>query len=66
VTQSNVSKDFVMLVPLYLQMADGRTVRILNLGMPGDATIERTVKLGKLPSPAKKLLLNYNWDVLSD
>ena len=66
VSQSNVSKDFVMLVPLYLQMADGRTVRILNLGMPGDATIERTVKLGKLPSPAKKLLLNYNWDVLSD
>jgi hypothetical protein len=66
VTQSNVSKDFVMLVPLYLQMADGRTVRILNLGMPGDATIERTVKLGKLPSPAKKLLLNYNWDVLSN
>jgi hypothetical protein len=24
------------------------------------------VKLGKLPSPAKKLLLNYNWDVLSN
>jgi Peptidase family M1 domain len=66
VTQSNVSKDFLMVVPLYLQMADGRTVRILNLGMPGDATIERTVKLGKLPSPAKKLLLNYNWDVLSN
>ena len=66
VTQSNVSKDFAMVVPLYLQMADGRTVRILNLGMPGDCVVERTVKLGKLPSPAKKLLLNYNWDVLSN
>lgn len=66
VAQSNVSKDFVMLVPLYLQMADGRTVRIMNLGMQGDTVSDHTVKLGKLPSPAKKLLLNYNQDVLSD
>jgi aminopeptidase N len=66
VTQSNVSKDFLMLVPLYLQMADGRTVRILNLGMEGDRVSDHTVKLGKLPAPAKKLLLNYNQDVLSD
>jgi hypothetical protein len=66
VTQSNVSKDFMMLVPLYLQMADGRTVRILNLGMQGDMVSDHTIKLGRLPAPAKKLVLNYNQDVLSD
>jgi hypothetical protein len=56
----------MMLVPLYLQMADGRTVRILNLGMQGDMVSDHTIKLGRLPAPAKKLVLNYNQDVLSD
>jgi hypothetical protein len=65
-TQSNVSKDFLMIVPVYLQLADGRTVRVFNLGMGGDMTSEHTIKLGRLPSPAKKLLINYNYDVLSD
>lgn len=32
----------------------------------GVTTFDQTVKLGKLPSPTKKLLLNYNEDVLSD
>lgn len=66
VTQSNILKDFVMLVPLYLEMENGRTVRILNLEMKGDMTSDHTVDLGELPSPAKKLLLNYNQDVLSN
>lgn len=66
VTQSNVSKDFLMIVPVYLQMADGRTVRVFNLGMQGDMTSDHVIRLGKLPAPAKKMLLNYNQDVLSD
>ena len=65
-TQSNVSKNFVMIVPVYLQMENGITVRIANIGMHGEGTIEHTMKLGKLPSPGKKLLVNYNSDVLSD
>jgi hypothetical protein len=66
VTQSNVSKDFVMLVPLYIKLADGRTLRILNLALQGDTVVEHTVKLGRVPSEPKKVLLNYNADVLSD
>jgi hypothetical protein len=66
VTQSNVSKDFLMIVPVYLQMADGRTVRVFNLGMQGDMVSDHVIRLGKLPSPGKKMLLNYNQDVLSD
>jgi len=66
VTQSNVSKDFIMLVPIYLKLENGRTVRILNLTMQGDTVFDRTVQLGKVPSEPKKVLLNYNADVLSD
>ena len=65
-TQSNVSKDFLMLVPLYLQTENGNTVRIGNVRIHGDDTLEKTLKLGKLSSPAKKMLINYNADVLSD
>jgi len=66
VTQSNVSPKFLMPVPLYLEMADGHTVRLGRVYLLGDTTVEKTVKLGKLPSPAKKLVLNYNEDVLSN
>jgi hypothetical protein len=64
--QSNVSQSFVMPVPLYLQMQNGTTVRIANVVIHGSATIEHSLVLGKLPSPAKALLVNYNADVLSD
>lgn len=66
VTQSGVSNGFLMLVPLYLQMQNGDTIRLGNLQMRGDITLDHTLKINKLPSPAKKLLLNYNQDVLSD
>jgi len=47
-------------------MENGTTVRLANLSMRGVTTFDNTLKLGKLPSPAKKLLVNYNADVLSD
>lgn len=65
-SQSNVSKSFVMPVPLYLQMQSGVTVRIANVVIHGSDTIDHSFQLGKLPSPAKALLVNYNADVLSD
>jgi hypothetical protein len=34
--------------------------------MHGPTLLEQTVKLNKLPWPGKKLVLNYNADVLSD
>jgi aminopeptidase N len=64
--QSNVSKDFVMPVPLYLQMENGNTVRIANVVIHGSDSIDHSFQLGKLPSPAKAMLVNYNADVLSD
>jgi hypothetical protein len=64
--QSNVSSNFVMRVPVYLQLQDGQTKRIFNAVMHGTIVIDQTIQLGKLPSPAKAILVNYNADVLSD
>jgi hypothetical protein len=66
VTQSNVSKNFVMRIPLYLEMANGTTVRMANVVIHGSDSFEHTMPLGKLPSPGKAVLVNYNADVLSD
>jgi hypothetical protein len=65
--QSNVTPTFVMRVPIYLQLQNGLTKRIFNVVLHGNASLDQTVKLpGKLPSPAKAILVNYNADVLSD
>ncbi len=64
--QSNVSNNFVMRLPLYMQFTNGNTIRLTNVVIRGNATIDTTIPLGKLPSPGKTLLLNYNADVLSD
>ncbi|MGH9646012.1 MAG: M1 family metallopeptidase, partial [Bryobacteraceae bacterium] len=65
-TQSNVSNNFVMRLPLYMQYANGNVIRLTNVVIRGNNTIDTTIPLGKLPAPGKTLLLNYNADVLSD
>jgi hypothetical protein len=65
-TQSNVSNNFVMLVPIYMEVKDGEVKRMFNVVIHGNSTIDQTIPLGKLPSPAKALLINYNGDILSD
>jgi hypothetical protein len=65
-TQSNVSNSFVMPVPVYAEMENGQTVRIFNVTMRGDTTKEQTVKMGKSPSPVKRLVINYYEDVLCE
>ncbi len=64
-TQSGVSPEFRMMVPLYLEMADGHIVRWISATITGSRTIEQTVPLPKTPSPVKRVLINYNYDVLS-
>ena len=64
--QSNVSKSFVMAVPLYLQIAERRNPAHRQRGHARQRHHRPDFQLGKLPSPAKAMLLNYNADVLSD
>ena len=65
-TQSSVSDKFVMRVPVYLQLQNGQTRRLFVVVMHGSGTLDQMFRLGKLPSPAKAMMVNYNADVLSD
>jgi hypothetical protein len=66
ITQSNVPADFKMLVPVYLQTTDQRISFFGRTILTGDTSVERTVNLGKIPTPTKPLLLNYNYDLLTE
>lgn len=66
VVQSGVSNDFLMLVPLYLEFEDKRTMLLGRGQMRGSVTLDQTVNLGKLSSAPKRVLINYNDDLLSE
>ncbi len=64
-TQSGVSPNFKMLVPIYLEFTDGKTLRIGSVRITGSSTKEQTANLPKLPGKVKRVLIDYNYDVLS-
>ena len=66
VVQSGVSNDFLMLVPLYLEFEDKHTMLLGRGQMRGVVTLEQTINLGKLASAPKRILINYNDDLLSE
>jgi len=66
VTQSGVSDQFQMLVPVYIETEDKRGIFIGRATVFGSTTVEKTVNLGKLPFVPKRIVVNYNYDLLSD
>jgi aminopeptidase N len=64
-TQSGVSPYFKMLVPVYVEMADGKIIRLGSFRITGTGTIEQTVQLPKLQAPVKRVSINYYYDVLA-
>jgi hypothetical protein len=64
--QSGVDDSFMMPVALYLELADGRTIRIGSVLMKGSSTINKQVALRGLKDTPKRALINYNYDVLSE
>jgi aminopeptidase N len=64
--QGNVSDKFVMIVPIYLQLENGSTVRMANVTLRGNGSFDHVFQLGKLTVKPKRVLLNYNSDVLSE
>jgi hypothetical protein len=65
-TQSGVSDNFTMSVPVYIEFADKRVSLLGHATMKGSRSIEQTVNLGKLTSEPKRMVANYNFDLLSD
>jgi hypothetical protein len=66
VTQGGVSDDFTMMVPVYIEFADKRIVLLGHATMRGSRTIEQTVNLGKVRAEPKRMVVNYNYDLLSN
>ena len=62
--QSGVSEKFKMGVPVYFELSDGKIIRAGVATIAGSSTAEKTFPLPKLPSPLKKVFINYFHDVL--
>jgi hypothetical protein len=65
-TQADVSKDFMMLVPIYVEMKDGRIARLGSAKMVGSATAEQHVPLKGLKDRPKRAMMAYYDDVLGN
>ena len=65
VTQSNVDNSSRMLVPIYLEMADGSIVFLGRLRLIGNTTLEPKIPLKGLKTKPRRTILNYYDDVLS-
>jgi aminopeptidase N len=65
VTQSGVDNNFRMVVPIYLEMADGRLLNLGRVGLVGNSTVDQKVPLKGLKTAPRRAMLNYNYDVLA-
>jgi aminopeptidase N len=65
-TQSGVNDNFKMLVPLYLQLADGRTMSFGRARIIGNNSVEHKVPIKGLKERPLGALANYNFDVLAE
>jgi aminopeptidase N len=65
VTQSNVDEHFRMLVPLYLEMAEGQMFFLGRARMNGNSSIEQKVPLKGLKTKPRRAVLSYYDDVLA-
>jgi len=65
ITQSGVSKDFAMLVPIYLDMGN-RVIRLGAATLTGDNSVESHVSLKGLKEKPKRAVAAYYDDVLGN
>jgi Peptidase family M1 domain len=65
VTQSNVKDDFRMLVPIYLELAEGGMYFLGRARLTGNKTVEQKVPIKGLKTKPRRAVLNYYDDVLA-
>jgi aminopeptidase N len=65
VTQSKVNDSFRMLVPIYLELADGKVYFLGRARFTGNATVEQKVPLKGLKEKPRRAMINYYDDVLA-
>ena len=64
-SQSNVDDKFRMLVPIYLELEDGRIFFLGRARLLGNATISQKVPLKSFTPKPRRALINYYDDVLA-
>jgi hypothetical protein len=65
-SQGDVNKNFVMLVPIYLELANGRVVRLGAARISGDNSLEQHVPIRGLKEQPKRAMIAYYDDVLGN
>ncbi len=65
-TQSGVNDKFKMIVPIYLELADGRIANLGRARITGNTSVEQKVPLKGVKDVPKRALVNYYYDVLAD
>ncbi len=65
VTQSDVNDKFCMLVPVYLELADGRTAFLERVRLAGNSSTEAKLPLKGIKDAPRRAMLNYYDDVLA-
>ena len=65
VTQSNVSDSFRMLVPMYMELANGNVVSLGRYTIIGNTSLDGKIPLKGLKDTPHRAMLNYYDDVLA-
>ena len=65
VTQSNVSDSFRMLVPMYMELANGNVVSLGRATIIGNTSLDGKIPLKGLKDTPHRAMLNYYDDVLA-
>lgn len=65
VTQSDVNENFRMLVPIYLELANGKTAFLGRVRLVGNSSTEAKIPLKGLTDTPRRAMLNYYDDVLA-
>jgi hypothetical protein len=66
VSQSGVSQNFVMLVPVYLDLGNGRVARLGSATLSGNNSVEGHVPLKGMKEKPKRAMVAYYDDVLGN
>jgi aminopeptidase N len=66
IAQSGVDDKFKMIVPIYIELADGRTVNLGRARLVGNTSVEQKVPLKGLKDAPKRALVNYYYVLASE
>ena len=65
VTQSNVNNSFRMLVPMYMELADGHVISLGRATIIGNSSLDGKIPFKGLKDTPPRAMLNYYDDVLA-